>query len=107
MDRKSKQKIGYIFWVLVAVVMVMILFLGSMNQKGKVRKQQIQELVVIYPEIETQLQENFSYYQKQILSSELIFLTREAGAVLLRTGLTGREDADTFFFAFPWVGLGA
>lgn len=92
MDRKSKQKIGYIFWVLVAVVMVMILFLGSMNQKGKVREQQIQELVVIYPEIETELQENFSYYQKQILSSELIFMAAVIFVVIiLGSGLVRYE----------------
>lgn len=74
MDRKSKQKIRYMIAALTAAIMVTILFFCGINYKGKVREEQLQELVVIYPEIESELQDNFLYYQNQIVRSELIIM---------------------------------
>lgn len=71
MDRKSKQKIGYIFWALAAVIIIMMLFFCSINRANHIRDEQMQELVIIYPEIETELQENFSYYKDQLVDLEL------------------------------------
>lgn len=95
MDRKSKQKIGYIFGALVAVIMVMIPFVCYMNHESKIREEQMQELIVIYPEIKTELQENFSYYQKQVVSSELIFMAAVIFViVILGSGLVWYEKRE-------------
>ena len=63
MDRKSKQKIGYILWALAAAAILVVLFTGSMGFEKKIREKQMQELIVIYPEIENELRDNYAYYQ--------------------------------------------
>lgn len=83
MDRKSKQKIGYILWVIVAVVMVLVFFGCSMNCEKKIREEQMQELIVIYPEIQSQIQDNFSYYQKQVVGFERIVMVVVIFLILL------------------------
>jgi len=72
MDRKGKQKVKYILWALAAVVIVMAFSFCGIGYAGKIREKQMQELVVIYPEIERELQDNFSYYQDCIARLELI-----------------------------------
>jgi len=72
MDRKGKQKVKHILWALAAVVIVMAFSFCGIGYAGKIREKQMQELVVIYPEIERELQDNFSYYQDCIARLELI-----------------------------------
>ncbi|NMB96729.1 MAG: hypothetical protein GYA02_08990, partial [Clostridiaceae bacterium] len=74
MDRRSKQKIGYILWALVANVMVIVLSFCSISYESKIREGQIQELVIIYPEIASELQDNFSYYQDHVVRVELFVM---------------------------------
>uniref|UniRef100_UPI00405782BD sensor histidine kinase n=1 Tax=Acetatifactor sp. TaxID=1872090 RepID=UPI00405782BD len=83
MDRKSKQKIKYILWVFVAVAMVMLFFCGRIRYEGKIREEQIQELIVIYPEIQNELYDNFLYYQEQAIRSELIVMAVLISFVLI------------------------
>ncbi len=82
MDRKSKQKIRYILWASMAVVMVVVFFFYSISYEGKIREEQMQELVVIYPEIEGELQDNFSYYQEQVVRLEWIVMVSVAFLIL-------------------------
>lgn len=74
MDRKSKQKIRYIlFWLLIfmiCIAVVIIVYFCSINDKCRIHEKQMQELVVIYPEIENELKDNFSYYQSQEIRRE-------------------------------------
>lgn len=74
MDWKSKQKIGYILWVLAAVILVMVFFFYGINRENIIREEQMQELAVIYPEIESELKDNFSYYKTELVHSELIIM---------------------------------
>lgn len=75
MDKKGKRKIGYILWALAAIVIVMMIFFCSISYEVKIREEQMQELIVIYPEIENELQENFSYYQDHVVHAKLIVMT--------------------------------
>lgn len=81
MDRKGKQKIRYRIVVsLIFLVSVFILFICSIRYESRLREEQRQELEIIYPEIKTELLENFTFYQKQSLQSDIMFF---AGALLL------------------------
>jgi len=75
MDKKGKRKIGYILWALAAVLIVMMVSFCSISYEVKIREEQMQELIVIYPEIENELQENFSYYQDHVVHAKLIVMT--------------------------------
>lgn len=74
MDRKSIQKIGYIVWISAAVVTVAVIFIGGINHGNKIRAEQLRELIVIYPEIEGELKDNYIYYQGRVEHMELIFM---------------------------------
>lgn len=74
MDWKSKQKIGYILWALAVFIMVIIVSVYSIVWKCKIHEEQMQELVVIYPEIESELRDNFSYYQNQEIHLERVIM---------------------------------
>lgn len=81
MDRKGKQKIRYRIVVsLIFLISVFILFICSIRYENRLREEQRQELEIIYPEIETELLENFTFYQKQSLQLDIMFF---AGALLL------------------------
>jgi len=72
MDRKGKQKVRYILLASAAVVVVAVFFLYGIGYRNGIREKQLRELAVIYPEIESELQDNFTYYQNQIVCSKLI-----------------------------------
>jgi len=81
MDRKGIQKINYIFWTSAVVLTVIIFFFFGAICDKQIREKQMQELAVIYPEIESELQDNFKFYQAHAFRLELavmaavIFLT--------------------------------
>ncbi len=79
MDRKGKQKIRYILFFSVFLT-VLIVFLCIFYHMEKLRKQQLQELMIIYPEIQGELQDNFLFYQNQMLSLKL---TMGAAVIIL------------------------
>ena len=70
MDRKSKKKIGSILGIIVAVVIGIWIFLGGIYDKYRIQEEQIQELILIYPEIENEIKNNFLYYQVQMVQSD-------------------------------------
>lgn len=74
MDRKGKQKVRYILWILAAIVLITVAFLCIIGYEAKVREKQMRELVIIYPEIESELEDNFTYYQAHVVRSELIIM---------------------------------
>lgn len=71
MDRKSNQKIIYCLLVLIIVLLVG-LFSFSLIYESKIRGEQLQELIIIYPEIEAELYENFLYYKDRAARLKLI-----------------------------------
>lgn len=74
MDRKSNQKVGAILIIsVIFIVSTGILLYCSIRHESRLRDAQMQELVVIYPEIETQLHENFMFYNGQSVQTSLIF----------------------------------
>lgn len=74
MDRKSKQKIGYVIAIfLVFLTLMSALFLNSIRQESRLREEQRQELEVIYPEIKTELEENFAFYQEQVAQIKWVY----------------------------------
>lgn len=70
MDRKSKKKIGSILGIIVAVIIGIWIFLGGIYDKYRIQEEQIQELILIYPEIENEIKNNFLYYQVQMVQSD-------------------------------------
>lgn len=88
MDRKSKQKIGYVvIGLLVLLISAGILFFGRVKYEEKLRDQQRQELEVIYPKLREQLGENFEFYQGEALSADVwFFLAVSLLVVLFGTG---------------------
>lgn len=72
MDRKSKQKIGCVLAALVLILGIHVLFAVSAEYEEKLRIQQLQELQIIYPEIEEELTENFLFYSEQFLKNDRI-----------------------------------
>lgn len=83
MDRKRKQKIGFILLLLIFTVMVLVIFGCNMEHESRLREEQMQELVIIYPEIETQLQENFVFYQKESVQADLISMCAILGLIIM------------------------
>lgn len=84
MDRKSKQKIrGLITLSVFLLISITILFGASIGYENKLREEQRQELEVIYPEIESELQENFAFYQKQSAEADRIFFMIEILFIML------------------------
>lgn len=87
---QSRQKIRYVLWTLAAVAMMILLFVCGMSYAGNIREKQLKELLVIYPEHQLELQDNFSYYQGQVVRfvwialAVLIILILIFGATLLR-----------------------
>lgn len=74
MDRKSKQKIGYVIAIfLVFLTLMSALFLNSIRQESRLIEEQRQELEVIYPEIKTELEENFAFYQEQVAQIKWVY----------------------------------
>ena len=60
---EQSLKKGYVLWTLAAVAMMILLFVCGMSYAGNIREKQLKELLVIYPEHQLELQDNFSYYQ--------------------------------------------
>lgn len=88
MDRKSKQKIVYILWIVIAVIGVITIFLCNIDNQNKIYEEQKRELIIIYPEIETQLEDNFNFYRKQIVDSEgILMLTVLSLMIILGIGI--------------------
>jgi signal transduction histidine kinase len=85
MDRKGKQKVRYILLALAAIVTVTAVFFFSTGFGAKIRAKQMRELVIVYPELENGLKDNFTYYQN-IVSRLAIFA---AAVVLLNILLLG------------------
>ena len=87
---KQSPKKGYVLWTLAAVIMLIILFVCGVSYAENIRKKQMQELIAIYPELQQELQDNFTYYQEQIAHVEwitlaaVVFLLLIFGAILLR-----------------------
>lgn len=99
MDRKRKQKIGYVLWTLAAVVIITAFFCMSAEHEERMRREQQQELTVIYPELEEELADNFAYYQRQsvrfkrMLFAAAICLTAVFGAGFIRSERLERKHA--------------
>jgi len=95
MDRKGKQKIGYILWTFAAVAAVMVFCFCSIRYENKIRENQMQELIVIYPGIESELQDNFSYYQNRVDRVKLIAMAAVIFMILFLSAglaLTGKRE---------------
>lgn len=74
MDRKGKQKIGYVVTGTILLLSIFgILFAGRIKYEEKLREQQRQELEFIYPELQEYLEENFDFYQKKSVSADVWF----------------------------------
>lgn len=87
MDRKGNKKIGYILWALSAVFLVMSFSFFSFRCKEKIYSDQLKELVVIYPDIERELKDNFSFYQDHINRLELAAMATMVSLVLISGGI--------------------
>lgn len=83
MDRKGVQKIKYIFWISAVVLIVIIFFFFGAICDKKAREKQMQELAVIYPEIESELQDNFSFYQAYAFRLELAVMAATVFLIVL------------------------
>lgn len=87
---QSRQKIRYVLWTFAALAMLSLLFVCGMNYAENIRQKQLKELLVIYPELQLELQDNFSYYQGQITRFEwmiavaVIILMFLFGVILLQ-----------------------
>lgn len=87
---QSRQKIRYVLWTFAALAMMSLLFVCGMNYAENIRQKQLKELLVIYPELQLELQDNFSYYQGQITRFEwmiavaVIILMFLFGVILLQ-----------------------
>lgn len=87
---QSRQKIRYVLWIFAALAMLSLLFVCGMNYAENIRQKQLKELLVIYPELQLELQDNFSYYQGQITRFEwmiavaVIILMFLFGVILLQ-----------------------
>lgn len=87
---QPRQKIRYGLWIFIAVAMLGLLFVCGMSYAGNIREKQVQELIAIHPELQQELQDNFSYYQGQVAHVEwimmavLVFLLLVFGAILLQ-----------------------
>lgn len=74
MDRKGKQKIGYVVTGIILLLGIFgILFAGGIKYEEKLREQQRQELEFIYPELQEYLEENFEFYQRKSVAADAWF----------------------------------
>ncbi|MDD6504146.1 MAG: HAMP domain-containing sensor histidine kinase [Lachnospiraceae bacterium] len=87
MDRKGKQKIGFLCFVFVAAALTVITFWGKIAYEQKMGDDQKQELAMIYPELAEELSENISYYVEKNLQTD--FLVMSVAVLLMITALVG------------------
>lgn len=93
MDRESRQKViirnrserklvklRYVLWTLAAVATLILLFICGMSYAGNIREEQMRELITIHPEFQRELQDNFSYYQGQVVRLAWIAMTASPNA---------------------------
>ncbi|MGN0244571.1 MAG: sensor histidine kinase [Lachnospiraceae bacterium] len=86
MDRKSKQKIGFICLLLGIIALFVILFFCNVLHEKKIYEEQKKELSIIYPEYAEGLGENLSYYEtKNIRADFWIMLSAMFLTVLVLT----------------------
>lgn len=71
MDRKGKQKIGFVCFSLSSVILLVILLTGNLYHQRRLFEEQKEELSVLYPEISNSLSENISYYAKQSMQMNI------------------------------------
>lgn len=73
MDRKSDQKIiKIVIPIVIFIVSMLILLFCAIGYESRIRQEQMQELTIIYPEIEEELIDNFAFYQTKSLQADLI-----------------------------------
>lgn len=87
MDRKGKQKIGFLCFVFVATALTVITFWGKIAYEQKMGDDQKQELAMIYPELAEELSENISYYVEKNLQTD--FLVMSVAVLLMIMALLG------------------
>lgn len=85
MDRKGKQKIGFICLVTGAIVLIAISFFCKVMYAKKIGEAQKQELFIIYPKIAEELSENISYYVAE--NNQIDFLVMLVMMLLIVTAL--------------------
>ncbi len=83
MDRKSKQKVGCFLLLLATVVVVVALLETYIYYEYELREKQLQELVIMHSDMEENLQDNFSYYQRRIWEAEIILIGAVSAVIML------------------------
>lgn len=90
MDRKGKQKIGFLCLTFGIIVLLTAVFFCHLCYGKKLMEKQKKELSVIYPELADELSENISYYTAKSMQAD--FLMLPVVLLLITIALTG-----TFF----------
>ena len=71
MDRKGKQKIGFLCLMLGMVTLIVVMFLGKVSHEKSIFEKQKLELSTIYPQRAKELSENVSYYADRCIQTDL------------------------------------
>lgn len=95
MDRKSGKKIVRfaVLWLACAVPVTLV---GELLVKSEIhnREQQMEEIIIIHPELKQEMMQNFKFYQRQVL--EDFFLLWVFVLVLLGVSVVA------FYFIWQW-----
>lgn len=87
MDRKGKQKIGFICLIIGVIVLFAAIFFCKEVYEKKISEGQKKELSILYPEFADELSENISYYAAKNMQTD--FLIMLAAMLLTVTALAG------------------
>ena len=74
MDRKGKQKIGFICLILVGIALFAAIFFCKVSYEKKIYEDQGKELSAIYPELAEELSENISYYAAKSMQIDFLIM---------------------------------
>lgn len=87
MDRKGKQKIGFICVILGVMVLFATIFFCKDLYEKKICEDQKKELSILYPEYAEELSENISYYETKYMQTDFSIML--AAMLLTVIALTG------------------
>ena len=72
MDRKCKQKVTVMFLCVLGAFLILTVLGIGFEEASQIRREQQQELGILYPELEVHLSENFSFNQSRIMENGLL-----------------------------------
>ena len=88
MDRKCKQKVTVMFLCVLGAFLILTVLGIGFEEASQMRREQQQELGILYPELEVHLSENFSFYQSRIMENGLLIGAAVLVIFLFTIGLT-------------------